>query len=146
MCLTVDLTEHKWIAGKKMPSPKIAKADIPVVKILETRDNGETWLSPFSRYPYERNVIYYQTGKDKFEISRSHWERGSRKRRQLCRITEGLHSFQSAKDARTYSWLQASNRGKTRAQLHEGIIPKGAKYYVGKRGDLVSDQLQIFIK
>lgn len=129
MCLVINTNIH----GSVFPQPKIAKVPLLVWKSLEqgTQSGG---LSPF-RYHY--------------------WAFGCTEKATLSKtafgeIKEGLH-------AHVLSYAQRKNKELVRryttidaelweiyGRLYPAMIPAGTKFYVGTRGDIVSETLTVY--
>jgi hypothetical protein len=127
MCLIVNKVAKNYDAALKLRKTciKIAKKDIPVYKILYNVDEN-TGDAPYQLFRYERGWHYYQEGKYPFSIEivprTTYWN---------IMVEEGLHSY-----IRKPSILDILGD-----RVVKMYIPKGAKYILGRSGDIVSDQL-----
>lgn len=116
MCLTI----------KKGTKRQVATRSMRVFKVLTKDDDGDL-ESPFRFMPYKRNEMY------KAPMRR----RNSRKQHSGNNSVDiGLHAYISLKEAMYYGSCLSGRR------VVEAFIPKGASFYRGKRGDIVSNKLQ----
>lgn len=107
--------------------PHVATKNIAVFKALNT-----TNLAPYFGYYYRSNhftrkVVLRPSG---------HWARYYPPTGNIRVINEGYHAHLAYKKAQS----MASNSWVTRKVVIM-VIPKGATYYIGKHGDVVSSQL-----
>ncbi len=137
MCLYVlDIT----------PKPQVAKEDMIVYKRLYRIGKGE-YQSPYVGYYYNRGQVYEsQIGKLK---KRRHHpmtlmnHNRNQKVTIIGTIDSGIHAYTSKVTAKTRS---------KDADIYEQeaiitcVIPKGAKYYLGKGNEIVTDKLYIGTK
>jgi len=113
MCLTVKMTYTA-------PPVSIAKRDIAVYKKLRVKNN----MSPIKDHRYRAGVL-----KKKVELRPD----------IIGRIEEGYHAYTSLRKAKgmLFNW----DPKKPTYKIVKMIIPKGAGYYRGVRGDIVAEQL-----
>ena len=127
MCLTLNKkfkTEKAALEASK--NPLIAKKDMTVYKAVRPV-NENKFQAIYQTFTFEKGYHYYQTGKEfSFIVSLVTYSPDSL---YNLRVYRGLHSY-----IRKY---QAQSKGHT----ERVIIPKGAKYFIGKNGDIVSNQL-----
>lgn len=123
MCLTSKNYSKKErnIAMK----PLVAKKDFKVYKILQ---NG--LKAPWRDFHYEPGIHYYQDKKLKPIKVDSVFG-------YYFKIEEGLHCFKDKESARQYrdQYLNSTD------EIFEMIIPKGSQYFIGKIGDIATDNL-----
>lgn len=118
MCLCID---------KRHPNLIEAKRSITVYKLLY-RDEDGSYKSVVQDFLYEP----YQIVKSLIKV-RSYFCDQS----QGGYVTTGLHAYRSLKHAMdSYLWNAQGNN-----VIVKMIIPKGAHYYIGTNGDIVSDTL-----
>ena len=117
MCLRIDLKRHPNL------QPLIAKDDIVVSKVLEHGRRG--WTTP-----YQHKRVFFIFGEAKL--------RSKLKVRNNEYVDEGIHSCSDTSTA--VSILSDCDNG----NVLTAIIPKGAKYFIGKWGDVVSNKLIIY--
>lgn len=123
MCLTskrYNSREKRNIAMK----PLIAKKDMTVYKILKKFN----LRSPYKNFRYEKGFHYYE---DKKLVPRIGINIG-----YYFTVNEGLHCFKDKIKAINYMdvWLND-------CEIHEMIIPKDSKYFIGSNGDIATDNL-----
>lgn len=116
MCLTI--VNRKGEYYNKKPRPFVAKKPIKVYKVLDGM------YSPYRRFRWQRGYNYYE---DQPLIVGVDY--------RLFIIGKGLHAYQSRDDAHGSFAYSSTSR------IVEMIIPKGAKYFLGDNGDIVSDKL-----
>lgn len=112
----------------------IAETDINVYKCLDFDSFHETYCTPFRYLPiiFEKGICKIDTiidvnSVDGFVIPE--------------RIEVGIHSYY----LRDYAEITARKFYKcSGTRVHKAIIPKGSEYYIGKRGEIVSNNLIIF--
>lgn len=136
MCLVV---KNKW---HKEGKPLIAEEDFVVFKVLHHNDYGMI-VTPF-RF-CEINFVKgkrVMTSKIKITQTRS-WTSGYHYHiRWAC--SQGLHALLKLP---SYHELHLFSIGIGNNMLvHKAIIPKGAKYFIGTDGDIVSDKMIIYEK
>ena len=117
MCLIVDLKFHQFHSG--LPVPLKAEEDILVYKYLIIR--------------YGRYRTYPRAYLIDFRGNKFHY-----KSRLECHqpfanyiVEKGLHTV-------------VNNDGVPSFESYYAIIPKGSNFYIGKEGDIASDQLIIY--
>lgn len=116
---------------------EIAKEDIIVYKVLRLKNN--IWptlsgLSPFQDFKYIISKTYtskfilgdYSRPYDIYDTPEYHLE-----------IENGLHAYVNSSNVFMNRTMQSSKPHK----VFKMIIPKGSKYFVGTRHDIVSDTL-----
>lgn len=114
MCLTI---RGIGIERKTRPRPKTANKSITVYKIVTKF--GKDIISQYQRFEYKLGKVYTT----KFGISAN-------------KIDQGLHAYR--KEA-----IRCQITGYNRYhKVMECKIPKGAKYYIGRHGDIVSNKLK----
>ena len=125
MCLFIKNTKGVNTDSEAFKEYKIvAKEDKVCYKLL-----FDDFASVCEYFQYEKNFIYYQDEKkpiDRFTFKFYNLTIG---------ISKGLHSYSTLNFARN-SLLSGDI-------IVECIIPKGAIYFEGNQGDIVSDQLLI---
>ncbi len=136
MCLTLKRNYTTYRGAKRASErPKIAKKDIVVYKILKNRRVGlsgrPAWATVYQNFKFSKGYHYYQ------EVYKSEGEFGiSFKQDSLgvrVRIDEGLHAWTTKSTASRNCFGDV--------KIFEMIIPKGSKYYLGRNGDIVSNNL-----
>lgn len=125
MCLNIDPDFHPSYSKGKAA---VADRPILVYKHLISRD-GHSGVSP---YQYARWVFGEEKTVRKFEYSDSNsYYRNSTKTRVGC----GLHAF-FTKDA---------NRAPLdRANLYPAVIPVGARFWIGRYGEIVATAMTVY--
>jgi len=126
MCLTATF-KTRDAARKAKKNSLIAKEDINVFKIL-TRGN----FAPFKSFLYEKGMHYYQEGKP-FGIGKI--EKPWYSSMWRFDVEQGLHSYTSKSKAEEHLSFYIN------IKIVKMIIPKGALYYIGINGDVVSSEL-----
>ena len=130
MCLTIKdsyLYSHRNTEIVTTKLSNTAKRDMIVYKRFNVhvkRDKTIVLISPYQRKKYEVNMHYHQTGKEKFTFE---WWNG-----ELC-INRGLHAYVNYKDVINNLFYDE--------YAVKCIIPKGSTYFLGKYGDIVSDNM-----
>ena len=117
MCLYIDKTKHR--RGIIKTYCKIAKEDICVYKLLRYVP-FRGYYTPFRYKPVIFNENMCTLKADKFKGTTT-----------LNEITHGVHAYLYCPNSDFYQDFNA-------------IIPKGTKYYLGKNGDIVAEQMLIF--
>ena len=120
MCLIVEKGTNK----------RKAKTDILVYKCLD--NNYGNYCTPYMYFP-----VYFEDGK--YVLKVKHFSYNNDKK--VVIVEEGIHSFYlewCAQDVVT-TFHEADGTEK-----HYAIIPKGANYYIGNDGDIVSTELIVF--
>ena len=105
------------------PKVKILKEDKKVYKILEYKPKSPKYkyVSWYKGFKYSFNTLY--TIKGKLTI-------------YYGDVNEGFHAYRTKKAYKnSFAW------GNNRAVLVECTIPKGSEYFLGKNGDIVSNQI-----
>lgn len=129
MCLIVEKGTNK----------RKAKADILVYKCLD--ECIERYCTPFRYFP-----VYFEKGKCVLNVKHFTY----RKYRKVInsnyivnefRVEGGIHSFRNEWGALK---LVKDFHEKDGTNKHYAIIPKGANYYIGDKGDVVSTELIVF--
>lgn len=120
MCLYINKSLHKEIDN--ILQPHIAKSNMTVWKVITT-DN----YSYYKNKPYKPNTLYPRV---KFGYY-------SQVIKQILEtvIEMGYHSYKSRENARNLHFNSIMDDTK----IVKFIIPKGAKYYIGEDGDIVSN-------
>ena len=103
-------------------SPEISKKDIPIFKICKKSDDGYV-ESKYQRFKYELGKLYTENVKPYISFE------GNQE------ITEAFHSYDIG--LKNISWAMMNDDD----ILVEGIIPKGAIYYLNMFGEIASDQI-----
>lgn len=142
MCLTVAKKENgpvafyrsKSSANRKANNPLIAKKAIKVYKRFDLVGKSKQLESPFQGFRYVKGKLYSVKSfvfgfEDDWIHSRNNTIDGFN-----IYVNEGLHSYVAPKLAYT---------GTVATVVIECTIPKGAKYFYGKNGDIVSNKLKI---
>lgn len=112
MCLLLDTSKNK--GGE----PLVTKKKIKCYKYLRPTENGG--IAPFYEYKYTFGIENHTLMEEKDGL-----------------VTKGFHAFRSRfKGMEIVQLLSYENYG-----LYKCIIPKGAKYYLGKYGEIVSDTM-----
>ena len=123
MCLTSENYNSKKERNIAM-KPLVAKKDFKVYKILKNK------LTPWRGFHYEPGIHYYQDKKLKPIKIKSVFG-------YYFKIDEGLHCFKDKESAIEY----ISNYLNITYRIVEMIIPKGSQYFIGKIGDIVTNNL-----
>lgn len=131
MCLTIkELIPNR--VNAKNPKPLIAKEDIRVWKGLHMQTT-RTGITPHQNFQFEKGQHYYQEGNDftfKVGTKTSTYVNGKVVRGYEVSVYEGLHACTTRSKAFDHApWVVPMT------------IPKGARYFLGKKGDIVSNQL-----
>ena len=131
MCLSINEKIHKQRLLFIKPKPLVAKTNIRVVKVLEQ-------IIDLYYTPYRRMYVFFDTDgvmeckkttlglKRQFFSGRNYWW-----------VNEGYHSYVNSLAAEP---ILINISG---SLIFNAVIPKGSLYYIGKNGDVVSDQLII---
>lgn len=134
MCLIVNkMFASSEEARNYFNKPLIAKKDIKVYKILENLNkNKTTGYSPFKYMKYKKG----------FQYTESHFnmniEEYYTSLYELC-INQGLHAYIKKNSEGLKCHL--SQFSYSSPEIIEMYIPKGSKYFLGKDGEIVSDNL-----
>lgn len=104
---------------------KTAKQDITVYKMI-TKNN----ISVYQNFKYEPNTLYRLRKKLVAERVRNN---------TIRIVNSGFHAFRNNADS--YA-LKAINTNYSNEKYVEFTIPKGAKYYIGEYGDIVSTSIR----
>jgi len=113
-----------WSSNKKI-SPKISKIDIPVFKICKKSYDDKHVESKYKHFTYELGKLY--TGN---VINPCISPKGAQV------INEAFHSY--IMELKIISWCMMDPNNDI---IVEGIIPKGAVYYLNGSGEIASDQI-----
>ncbi len=132
MCLNVKHKKVKTYQEARAIQPQIAKRDIYVYKVFKTRLEGGSIVSPSRKFSYDYGGTYKAKFKKEYE---NRWQWGGGLKWEI-NIQAGLHSFRSLEKAEGTSW--AASYG---AIILRCKIPKGSKYFIGHRKDIVSNKL-----
>ena len=153
MCLYIDKcvhTETMKYRNRTLPKPFVANKDIPCVKYLIVHLLGDflddvklphriiEYVTPY----YEKRVAFDKNGvaeivtdvnskKLPFVIIKEDYGK------IMFVVENGVHSWGKEKEATLFDKIYNHTPFKA-------IIPKGAMFYVGQNGDLVSNRLLIF--
>ena len=114
MCLYITTRYHKVMQDRQTREPRVAKRALLVYKVLTTW----TRESPFRRFHYAPGVEYSED-----MVPR------------CTTVDVGLHAFRSK--ARANNFRDGGER------VYRAYVPKGATYYLGDSGDIVSDRLRV---
>lgn len=111
---------------------KTAKKDILVYKVIDDLDKSFHYnfqYTPNETYNLDKKLAVVETchSIDNYELISEKI------------INEGFHSFDSLEPAGDWYWVSLK-RGISK--LVEFTIPKGAKYYIGTNGELVSSSIR----
>ena len=119
MCLVVVKGTNK----------RVAKVDIFVYKCLDYFYGNfcTPYCTPFYFFP-----IFFENGEYVLKVKNFTYNKSSNNKR----VEEGIHSY--------YNKSAAQKLEKDGIEKHYAIIPKGAKYYIGNNGDVVSTELIVF--
>ena len=124
MCLNIDTTKHPEL------KPLIADKDITVWKVMY-----KTNKSPYQGAAYVANHYCSMVRLKPVEV---HFK-GIDVVLHSATIEEGYHAFRIREVARKlirgFSYFFANNNYK----LVKMVIPKGTRYYIGNKGDIVSE-------
>jgi len=127
MCLILKKRfQSEKEAKRAFGDPHIAKSDKIVYKALGRQLSKNRYKAPYRDFIFERGTHYYQVGKQ--FTSRVTLDSDDCRYYRL-KIDRGLHACLTKK--------VAQNKG----HVERMIIPKGAKYFIGKFGDIVTNQL-----
>lgn len=111
-----------WYSSEEL-SPEISKEDIPIFKICKKSYDDKHVESKYQHFTYELGKLYTENinpfiSEDDSQI-----------------INEAFHSYDI--NLKIVSWaMMGSNE-----ILVEGIIPKGATYYLNMFGEIASNQI-----
>lgn len=120
MCLLIDIKKH---ADHSDTLPLVAKQDITVYKMIFT--NNE---SLYTFFKYKPNTLYRLRKSLKIEYSQP------LKQNVKKTVEEGFHAFTKENG---FTGLNLPYK-----KLVKFTIPKGAKYYLGMNGDIVSTSIR----
>lgn len=139
MCLNLD----RKPGDDEPPKPYIAETDLNVFKVLLKTSNGDL-VSPYQLRAYDPNKCQHDTiGTPQVAVH----IRDEQENYYYWSIIWGLHSCQSELDAETIKMALLAGWGECLRgdyiEIWEAVIPTGSKYYVGNRGDMVSNALQL---
>lgn len=125
MCLTKSA-----IYKKNYSKPSVAEKDIIVYKALDHRDaiTGKKILCT----PYRFHPISFTNGKC---VMAGVLECEN----EIC-VNIGFHSYVNEGEVKRV----CKTFPETKMTKHWGVIPKGSKYFLGIKGDIVSNNLIIF--
>lgn len=127
MCFKLDnVFRTRELAREFSRNPKIAHRNIRVFKALDSLDDDDTLHSPYWSQQYKPGKTY----ETKMSFSYFHCHTWN------LSVERGLHSFVSRK-AFDESYVKFAMGVK----LYEMYIPKGAKYFINKKGEIVSSAL-----
>ena len=126
MCLQIIGTNNS--ISRSLPEPLVAEQDIKVFKIL-----WDNLASPYMDYPYNANTRYHIE-----DMHPTFLYTNYRDYSQYI-VTVGLHAYQSLKEAESCAIIFADEY--RNVIIVKMTIPKGAHYYIGTVGDIVSDTL-----
>lgn len=124
MCLTIDLNKVIFDEEETI-KPFIATKDILVWKIITTRN-----LSLYRSFKYKPNCGYPTI---KFNIRYSY-----NNDIDYFKAYEGYHAYTSRRITR----LRYAKYRDVLYKIVKFYIPKGAKYYLGEDGDIVSNTIK----
>lgn len=129
MCLYIKKSKHIFDYNTDEYIPLIAKEDMIVYKILDGHpDEENSVISPFRGFRYILNTPYNTNIKHGYDFSI---------------ITEGFHSFLTIKDVMNYFDDPFNGFFNNKFVVYKCIIPKGSEYFLGKYGDIASDNIFI---
>lgn len=111
-----------WCSNKKI-SPKISKKDISVFKICKKSYDNKHVESKYQHFTYELGKLYTENVNPYISYEGN----------QV--IIEAFHSYDIC--LKTMSGIMKSFD----EIIVEGIIPKGATYYLNKFGEIASNQI-----
>lgn len=150
MCLYMEPSDTPPVA-------KVAEEDIPVIKVLG-KLNGELY-SPFQNTLYPSNVTLFDALdtpiRARDPLMNKYGEENLRN--DYWEVNVGLHAYVDTEKADGIIELLGAAeslyfcdipkrngiREKVTVHAFNAIIPKGAKYFIGIDGDMVSDQLHV---
>lgn len=124
----------------------IAETDINVYKCLDFDFLNKTYCTPFRYLPIEfqkgickiNSIIGCSTYEGIYPFGRIYPVDDFKNPE---RIDVGIHSYY----LRDYAEITARKfYDSSGTRVHKAIIPKGSEYYIGKRGEIVSNNLIIF--
>ena len=121
MCLTI----------KEKTGCRTAKTDIHIYKALDKRviDGEDRFCTPFRNMPVEFGAKGMSVLES--ELIKS-WSRS---------VAIGIHGYYDAAEALKF---ELSFRDTDRTMVYHAVIPKGQKYYLGTRGDIVCSRMIVF--
>lgn len=125
MCLEVSKLRHFF-----KRNPKIAKQDLCVYKIFKCTVDCD-YVTPFAlkKCFVDNNGIIEMSA----ELNFQNWI-----------IFEGIHAFRTKYHAKKLlRWFNKHFHWRKMFVL-KGYIPKGSKYYIGRKGEIVSNHMIIF--
>ena len=120
MCLVVEKGTNK----------RKAKTDILVYKCLDYF--CDNYCTPFYYFP-----VYFEEGKCVLKVKHFSYNYVEK----VISVEEGIHSFYLEWCAQNVVTTFHEEDG---TEKHYAIIPKGANYYIGNDGDVVSTELIVF--
>ncbi len=117
MCLTIDITHHRFNQSF------VAEAPIVVWKLLTPSSQTDRYVyPPYYSFRYEFGVEYSS------EIGRRGYS-----------VYEGFHAFYFNGTPR-----MRRIKGTYNVRVYPCVIPKGAKFFIGKDSEIVSDRLIVY--
>lgn len=124
MCLTILKNTNKFVA----------ESNILVYKCLDCED--DKYCTPFQYVP-----IYFNNGKTELEVKNFTYSHHIDILHISNTVNQGIHAYYVYNETKEVCKAFGYCCG---TKTHYAIIPKGAKYYVGNKGDVVSTKLIIF--
>lgn len=137
MCLKINKEFNSMKEAENfIKNFSIASKEIKVYKILENLNKLKTkGESPFACFEYEKGFQYTESNFTFDVIS----ERKNDDNKYFLNINQGLHAYRK-KDS-FFLELHLKQFRNCFPEIIEMYIPKGAKYYIGNKGDIVTNQL-----
>ena len=137
MCLIISKFSHFFHTG-----PKIAKRDIKVYKGLipfcyvKNSVSVNNFLTPF-----QKKLVVSQHNQIIMESELDSPRYGSWNGKAVEMINKGIHAYRRKNDTllNAYNAYNAYN-----IHLFKAIIPKGSSYYIGMKGEIVSNKLIVY--
>lgn len=126
MCLYIDTSKHK-LGKNGIPLPLIMEEDRVVWKVI-----GYNNISTTRLFQYDENSLYSIDGLKVYRV-----EGAIHQPRIVYVVDRGYHAYTTRRTARGCRCLFLCD-----GKIVKFVIPKGAKYFVGMDGDIVSDQIR----
>lgn len=127
MCLTICSESHIFNKHKGRYVPKIALKRIKVYKVL-------IWSKGVYKTPFQIMPVFFNNGKavinsNMYDHYQTSWYKGI--------VCEGVHAFRTRELARNL----CRHLNKLQPIVFEAYIPPFTRYFIGDRGDIVSEKL-----
>ena len=132
MCLVISDCHSKKRSGKY--KAKISFYPIKVYKVLWTYSSSERWRTPCMNtvVPFKNGIAIMYA----YDMIRKY-----RKSKTKTRINTGIHSFLSKESAEAMSSEMLTYIHGYSIDIFEAYIPPFTRYFIGNKGDIVSEML-----